>query len=50
MTEPSSPYSAAPMPNTDVAMRALEIWKFMPNVPSMNTMTSSTMMSGRELT
>ncbi len=38
ITDPSTPYSVAPLWNTSVAISAEVIWKFMPNVPAKNTM------------
>ena len=47
ITELMKPNSSGPTWNTAVAISELVIWKFSPNVPSMNTMNSTSMMSGR---
>ena len=47
MIEPSRPYSPAPLWKTLVAISAVVIWKFMPNVPSTKTSAMMSMMSGR---
>ena len=48
--EPRTPYSPAPLPYTSVAIRAVVIWKFSPNVPAQNTTAITSMMSGRDRT
>jgi hypothetical protein len=48
--DPSTPYSPAPLSYTRVAMSAVVIWKFRPNVPAQNTTAITSMMSGRERT
>ena len=47
MIDPSRPYSDGPRWNSVVAMRAMVIWKFIPNVPSTKTSPMTSMMSGR---
>ena len=47
MIEPSSPNSPAPLSNTFVAMSAIVIWKFIPNVPSTKTSSMTSWMSRR---
>ena len=44
------PYSPAPLPYTSVAISAVVIWKFSPNVPAQNTTAITSMMSGRDRT
>src|SRR5699024_2699361 len=39
MTEPSSPYSPAPLPNTSRAITAEVNWKFIPSAETTNTVT-----------
>ncbi len=48
--EPRTPYSPAPLPYTSVAISAVVIWKFSPNVPAQNTTAITSMMSGRDRT
>jgi hypothetical protein len=47
-TEPSTPYSLAPSPNSSVAMSALVIWKFIPAPPRKNTHHITRTRSGRD--
>ncbi len=49
-TEPSTPNSLAPLPNSSVAISALVIWKFIPNPPRKNTHHSTRTRSGRDRT
>ncbi|GMA86372.1 hypothetical protein GCM10025868_16220 [Angustibacter aerolatus] len=50
MIEPSRPYSPEPLWNCAVAMIAVVIWKFRPNVPTMQTIAMISTMSGRPRT
>ena len=45
--EESSPNSAAPLPNSAVAMVEMKTGKLKPKVPTRKTMTSTIRMSGR---
>ena len=47
MIEPSRPYSVGPLWKACVAISAVVIWKFMPNVPRTKTRPMSSMRSGR---
>lgn len=47
ITEPSRPYSLAPLPNSSRAISAVVIWKLKPNVPTMPMITRTRAMSGR---
>ena len=47
MIEPSRPNSPAPLSNTLVAISAMVIWKFIPNVPSTKTSSMTSWMSRR---
>ena len=50
MIEPSRPNSPAPLSNTLVAISAMVIWKFIPNVPSTKTSSMTSWMSRRTRT
>ena len=47
MIEPSMPYSVGPSWNSLVAISAVVIWKFIPNVPRTKTSAMTSMTSGR---
>lgn len=47
ITEPSIPYSPAPLSNTSRAISAVVIWKFSPNVPTTPISDMTRIRSGR---